>query len=129
MSRTIVNFWLDLTLLVLFLTLAWVSVVLHFVFPPGTAAEGWLLWGFGYLQWRGFQFGTLAALGAAVLLHVMLHWSWVCGVFFAQIRRTKSRPDDGMQTIYGVGFLILVLNLLGAGFAAAMLTIQSPPGY
>jgi len=31
-----------------------------------------------------------------------------------------------MQTIYGVGLLIVLLNLIGITVAAAMLTIQGP---
>jgi hypothetical protein len=32
-----------------------------------------------------------------------------------------------MQTIYGVGTLIVIVNLLGLAIAAAVLTIQPPP--
>jgi hypothetical protein len=38
----------------------------------------------------------------------------------------KARVDDGMQTIYGVGLLIVLLNIIGIGAAAAVLTIHGP---
>ncbi|MCO6459524.1 MAG: DUF4405 domain-containing protein [Pirellulaceae bacterium] len=130
MSKTILNFWLDCLLLVVFLTLVWVSVILRFVFPAATVAEGWTLWGWTYLQWSGFQFGVLCVMVLCVLLHVMLHWSWVCGVVVTRLlpRGDKKARDDGSWTLYGVGLLIVLLNLMGLAIAAAALTIRNPIG-
>jgi hypothetical protein len=128
MSRTALNFWLDSALLGLFLALVFTSVVAQFIFPPGTAAAGWKLWGGGYAQWRDVQFGTLCAFTLAVLLHLMLHWSWVCGVVASTLKRNKKpHLDDGVRTLYGVGALIVILNLLGLAVAAAALAIHGPP--
>ena len=57
----------------------------------------------------------------------MMHWNWVCSVIATQIVRVKRRPDEGMQTIYGVAALILILHLIGAGVIAAMLCVHQPP--
>ncbi len=126
-SRTLLNFWLDVLLLLVFSLLGWVSAVLQFVFPVGTQAAGWVLWGWDYIAWRNFQFAVLCAMAMAVLLHVMLHWTWVCGVVFSQLIAQKDRPDDGLRTLYGVGLLIVLLNILGIGFAAAHVMIDGPP--
>ena len=129
MNRTTLNFLVDCVLLVVFLALVWVSFVLRFLFPPGTAAAGWTLWGLGYDNWCAAQFNVLAAMLLIVLLHVMLHWSWVCGVVSNRWSRwtgRQQRIDEGLQTIYGVGTLIAIVNLLGFALAAAYLTIQSP---
>jgi hypothetical protein len=128
-SRTIVNFWLDLALLIAFLSLAWISVVLRFVFPAGTAAAGWTLWGRGFDDWSAIQFVLLCVFALGVLLHLMLHWSWVCGVVSSRLSRWRGKPirfDEGAQTLYGVGLLIVVLNVVGLLIAAAALTIQMP---
>jgi hypothetical protein len=129
-SKTTINFWLDAVLLVIFCLLMWTAVVTQFVFPPAIRAEGWTLWGWTYQQWHAFQFGVVAVMASAVLLHVMLHWSWVCNVAAGGLDalrgRKKRKVDEGMQTIYGVGMLIVVLNLIGIAVAAAVLTIQSP---
>lgn len=130
LSRTAVNFLVDCLLLLLFLTLVWTSVVVRFVFPTGTTASGWTLWGWGYDVWAAFQFNTICLLALAVLLHVMLHWSWVCGVVAARLpraNRKKALPDDGIRTIYGVATLIVIVNVLGLLLAAAALSIR-PPG-
>jgi hypothetical protein len=128
-SRTAINFLLDSALLAVFLTLAWVSVVVRFVFPAGTAAAGWMLWGYGYDDWSALQFALLCLLALGVLVHLMLHWSWVCGVVSNRLSRWRAKPerlDDGTQTLYGVGLLIVALNIMGLAIAAAALTIRIP---
>ena len=55
MSKTIVNFWLDTLLLILFILVLWSTAVVRFVFPAGTTAVGWQLWGWSYDQWVDVQ--------------------------------------------------------------------------
>ncbi|RIK85349.1 MAG: hypothetical protein DCC67_04140 [Planctomycetota bacterium] len=130
LSKTDVNFWLDSFLLLAFSVLCWTSVVVRFVFPAGTEADGWTLWGWNYDDWAGFQFATVCVLAGAVVLHVMLHWSWVCGVVAGRLRRTTGGPraarDDASRTLWGVGLLIAIFNVIGLGVAAAALTVQGP---
>ena len=85
MSRAMLNFLLDATLLVAFLLLAGCSVIVRFVFPPGPDAKGWTLWSLGYDHWAGIQFGLVATLALGLLLHVMLHWNWVCGMVASRL--------------------------------------------
>jgi len=124
-----VNFLLDTLLLVVFAALCFAAVVVRFVFPPGPSAKGWTLWGLDYDAWGGIQFGLLGVLAVGILVHVMFHWSWVCNVLAARLSRGgKGRVDEGMQTIYGVGLLIVLLNVIGITVAAAWLTIRPPGG-
>jgi hypothetical protein len=129
-SRTIINFWLNVVLLVVFVSLLWVSVVLRFVFPMGAEAGQCSLWGLTHQAWLDLQFGFHTALALGILLHVMLHWNWVCGVISTRILRFNGRGkrvlSDGVQTLYGVGFLVVLLNLAGLAFAVAALTIRTP---
>ena len=122
-----VNLLLDAALLVVFAALCFAAVVVRFVFPPGPGAKGWTLWGLDYDAWGGIQFGLVAALALGVLVHVMLHWSWVCNMVAGRFLGSRSgRVDDGLQTIYGVGLLIVLLNVVGIAVAAAVLTIRGP---
>src|SRR6478752_1878098 len=107
-SRTDINFLLDGVLLLLFVMLCSCSAILEFVFPPATRAEGWLLWSKSYNEWSRIQFGILSLLAVAVLLHIMLHWSWVCGVVESRIGEKSKRKvanDDPNRTLWGVGVL------------------------
>jgi len=126
LSRAQVNFLLDTLLLIVFCTLMAVAVIVRFVFPPGPDAAGWQLWGYGYHAWCTFQFGLVAALALGILIHLMLHWNWVCSIAVTQFTRSKRvKIDDGTQTIVGVGLLIVLLNLLGLTIAVAALTIRT----
>ena len=127
MSRTIINFLLDTTLLMAFCALVFSSVIVRFIFPPVADARGWLLWGLNFDQWVTLQFAMVAVLALGVLVHVMLHWSWICGVVATRVTGDKkAKLDDGSQTIYGVGLLIVIFNLLGLAIAIAALTVQRP---
>lgn len=127
MSRTILNFLLDTALLLMFMTLAATAVIVRFVFPPGTLADGWTLWGYGYDAWVAFWFNLLAVLSLMILLHVMLHWSWVCGVVAQRLSKRRGRTvriDEANQTVYGVGLLVVLFTLTGIVVAAAALSIR-----
>jgi hypothetical protein len=133
LTRTDVNFVLDTLLLLLFVALCICSVILEFVFPAGTQADGWLLWNSSFNEWSRFRFFILASMAAAVVLHVMLHWSWVCGVLSSRLRsklnQKSSAHDEPSRTLWGVGLLIVIVNLIGAIIAAATVSIQAPsPG-
>ncbi len=130
-NKTNINFWVDVFLLAVFLLLCWSSVVTRYVFPIPTKSEGWLLWGLDYLAWTDIQFATLCLMLATVVLHVMLHWTWVCGVIESWNRKRRGdasigKADTGNRTLWGVGILIVLLNVLGLGIAVAALSVQGP---
>jgi hypothetical protein len=129
-TRTDVNFWLDCLLAVVFLVLLAISLVIRFVFPRAQESTGWTLWGLIYDEWIQAQFLVLAVLTLLILVHVMLHWNWVCNVARQRYGRAANqpaaakKPDTGWQTIVGVGLMILLLNILGILFGVALLTIR-----
>ena len=125
-NRTVINFWLDCFLLVNFLTVAAAAAVLQFVFPLPTLATGWSVWGYSYNDWRAFEFGALCLLASGILIHVMLHWSWICGVVARRFFGRRGEADDGIRTLYGVALMIILLHIVGSVVAAAWLTVQAP---
>lgn len=126
MSRTILNFFLDLLLLLITVSLIWTSCVLKFVFPPATAAAGWTLWGLTYDAWANLQFSLLAVIVLAILVHIMLHWSWVCGVVQTRFLKRRGKAEDGSQTLYGVSLLVAILLTLSALLLVAQLAVRGP---
>ncbi len=123
-SKTIVNFWLDSLLLVLFLALVWVSAVLRFLFPVGPQEVEWRMWGGDVESWRDVQFIILCLFSLGILLHVMLHWSWVCGVVTKHLLGRPPSRDDGSQTLLGVGVLLVILHMLAIGLLLAWYSLQ-----
>jgi hypothetical protein len=129
LSRTIVNLLLDILLALILSCLVGSACVVRFVFPPGTEARGWKLWGMDYDAWANFEFLTLCVILLAFVVHVMLHWNWVCSVIATRIFKLKgssARPDEAIQTLYGVSTLIVFLTAIGLLIAAAILCIQRP---
>lgn len=126
-SRATLNFWLDAGLMVLFVSLAIVATIVQFVFPPGTGARGWTLWTMDFNQWSSVQYGLVCAFGFASVIHVMLHWSWVCTIVARKLMKQSETPDDGIQTILGVGLLIALLLIGALIIGTAMMTIKMPP--
>ncbi len=126
LSRTMLNFWLDAALLMSVLFLVWVSALLQMVFPAPTSAKGWELWGMSFNQWRDTQFFALCVSALLALEHVVLHWNWICGVIATKVLRIQKRPDEGVQSIYGVGAFIAVLFVMMSTIFAAIVTVKHP---
>ena len=124
--RTVVNFWVDLTLLAIFLSLAFTVGVTQFVFPNGPVAFECRLWGGDFGAWRELQFGLFAVFALGVLLHLMLHWNWLCCVANTHLRQRPPGRDDGTRTLLGVGWLLAALHLLAAALLWAAWSSQTP---
>ena len=130
MSRSTLNFCVDAALTVLLLTALGVFAVVHFVFPAGTAAAGWVVWGLDYDTWCDVQVVAVSAFALGVLLHLILHWKWVCGYVAERLSRGLGRKvvmNDSARTLYGVSLLIAVLTLLGALLTAAEFSAVDRP--
>lgn len=125
-SRVILNFWLDAALLAMIVVICWVSAVLHIVFPAPTMADGWILWGLTFDQWRDIQSTALCLCALLAVEHVVLHWNWVCCTIATRILRVKTRPDEGIQALYGVGTFLGLLAVVFSSVAIAMMCVKQP---
>lgn len=125
-SRSKLNLVLDSVLAAVFVILCAVAAIIQIVFPPPTTAIGWTVFGGTIDQWITLQFACLCVLAGGVILHVMLHWSWVCGMLTRGRPASALRTDDGVRTIVGVGFLLFLLHVIGVAVLAALLTVHSP---
>lgn len=121
-TRTGVNFLLDSFLLTTFVTILAIATIVRFVFPPAENSHGWRLWGWSLEQWHELLFAAIAVLAGAVLLHIMLHWNWVCGVVSNKLSSWFGRAvriDDASKTLWGVSLLITVFSILAIVLAIA----------
>ena len=117
-NSTIINFWLDVVLLVIFMVQAWIFAVLHVVFPRGAGRE-WTIWGMTPLDWSEALFTTYCVFAVGIVVHVMFHWAWICGVVATRLFGRKPGKDDGSHTLIGVGVLVVLVHLLAVGILAA----------
>lgn len=118
MRRNTLNFLVDaLTLLAIFVMIA-TGLVIRFVLPPGTGGRhgghGLVLWGMGRHDWGGVHFWASIVLGVLLLLHVALHWSWVCMTLYRWMKGTDAgQPGAASRHAYGLGFLVALVVLFG----------------
>ncbi len=126
MRRSTFNFAIDLVTLLVMLAMISTGLIIRFVLPPGTGGReggGLRLWNWGRHDWGDLHFWLAVSLGALLILHVAMHWSWVCGL----LRRRRSAPpgisrpvSHAARNVSGVSFLVL----LAAGMAALVWTAQ-----
>jgi hypothetical protein len=126
-SKTTINFWVDFSLLLIFVALLAVTGVMIFVFPRPSASSGWAVGGMTYDAWALAQGVLIAVFALDVLLHLILHWSWVCGVVthrFLSVRGKPAAMPDGIKTLYGVGTLVVVLTVVAGVIAWAEFAVR-----
>ena len=112
--KTVINFWLDAVLWVLFLVLAWELAILRLAFPKA-AGDRWKLLGHTAADWQDLAFNTFCVFSLGIVVHVMLHWSWIVGTIQTKLLHRKATRDDGSHTMIGVGLLFVLMHLLAAG--------------
>jgi hypothetical protein len=101
---------------------------MKFVLPPGSGNLS--VWGLGRHAWGGLHFWLAAGLIVLLVLHLALHWAWVCastrGIALRRPprERTRGRRDSVL------GFLLLACTtLVLAGLVAtARSRIVETPG-
>lgn len=125
------NFIVDAALLAAFVVLLGTQILMHGVFPAASQSDGWVLWGLGYDTWSRVSFGSMAVFALGILVHLMLHWTWVCGFVTTRLSRRANRTislKDGERTLIGVGLLTAVIVLILAFVLLAQLQMTRPPG-
>jgi len=123
---TLINFWLDVLLLVVFMVQGLMFAVIHVVFPRGAGSE-WTIWGATPLDWSEALYYTFCVFSVLIVLHVMFHWAWVCGVVATRFLGRKPGKDDGSHTLIGVLFLVFLVHVLLVGILIANMSVVGPP--
>jgi len=89
MTKNTVNYIINVVLAALMINTVFIGILLGFVIPRGDRAgyEAKLFWGLHRHDWGDVHLVLGLALLALIIIHVWLHWSWVC----ASTRRLVSR--------------------------------------
>lgn len=127
MKRNSVNFWIDVISFLPMLGLTWTGLLMHYVLPPGTggrhADRALTVWGLGRHDYGTVHFYLALALVGLVVIHLWLHWSWVC----AMVRKLagKESSKGGREGVYGIAFLVVVVTLILGGLLLARSQVKS----
>ncbi len=121
MRRNTLNFWLDLFSFLVMLGLIWTGLLVHFVLPPGTGARGGghglRLWGLGRHGYGDIHFYLAIVLMGLMIIHVWLHWSWVCATL-NKLVGMKSKTS-AQRVVSGITLLAtLAILMIGGQFWA-----------
>jgi len=117
MRKNTLNFVVDLLTLLAILVLIATGLIMKFTLPPGTGGRGVILWSMTRHEWGDVHFWTSLSLAVLLILHVALHWSWVCGTIRRLVHGPslhRGRPGGGLDNLYGVAFFVI----LAAAFTA-----------
>lgn len=118
MKRNTLNYLIDGLTALSLIGVALTGLVLKFVLPPGSQRAGWTLFDMRRHEWGDVHFWTTVALGALLLVHVVLHWQWIC-VTTSRLVHRGSRPSARARSLIGAVVLVLVAGgVTGAIFAA-----------
>ncbi|MBN1489042.1 MAG: DUF4405 domain-containing protein [Phycisphaerae bacterium] len=118
MRRNTLNFVVDVvTLLVIFAMVA-TGLVIRFVLPPGMGGRhggrGLVLWGLGRHDWGDVHFLASVVLAVLLVVHVALHWSWVCATTHRLLGgKPGGEAAAARHNAYGIGFLLALVVLFG----------------
>ncbi len=119
MQRQALNFVIDAAALLVMLAMVATGFLLKWVLPPGSrGGHGLQLWGLTRHDWGDVHFWLAMALLLLALVHVALHWAWVCALVTRWVGGSSpgvSTASRSKQWLYGTGVLIMCC-LLVAGF-------------
>lgn len=116
------NFAVDFATLFLMIAMIGTGMIIKYILPPGSGrrGHGLMLWNLDRHGWGDVHFWLSIALLAILLVHVALHWSWVCNFVRHRIRPNKPLGKLSPRTTIalGTGFFLFV-NLLIVWFVWA----------
>ena len=114
MKRTTLNFWIDLISLLVMLGLIWTGLLIHYVLPPGTGGrhggQEATLWGLGRHDYGDIHFYMALAMIGLMVIHVWLHWSWVCTTVNKLLGMKAT--SSARRAMCGVAILMISAALL-----------------
>ena len=117
MKRNTLNFLVDLISALVLLGIIATGLVVRFVLPPGSG-HGRVLWGLDRHEWGDVHFWVAVAAGVLLLVHVALHWQWVCLTAVRLFRRRGGEhgyPSGIGRNLSGAALVVGLIGLF-AGF-------------
>lgn len=88
---------------------------------PAIKAEP-TLWGLGRHDYGNIHFKSALAVIPLMLLHIILHWSWVCATIGNMLNLKVGR--SGRNNLYGIILLMLIIILTAGSLCWLKTQIQ-----
>lgn len=117
MRRSFLNWLIDFALFVAVLGLLLTGLLIEFILPPGSHGDA--VWSLSRHAWGEIHFWFAVAMIAVALLHVILHWGWVCTVAMKLLDRTAVAPKRLQRHVAGAIVVALLLLIVGGFLLAA----------
>lgn len=118
MRRNSLNFIVDFVSLIAMAGLVATGLIVKYVLPTGSGGRGGgggrHVWGWSRHDWGDVHFYIALGILALMLVHVVLHWRWVCAVARNWL---GAAPNGGPRrtTRVALGLVLLVLVCGGTG--------------
>jgi hypothetical protein len=128
MKRNTLNLAVDLLTPVSLLSVLLTGLTLKFVLPPGSPRARWTLLELTRHQWGEVHFWTTVALGALLLVHVVLHWQWLCcstSRLFLLRHGAGSMPSPPARSLAGAATVVLLVAAVTGSVLLARAGVQT----
>jgi len=115
MKRNTLNFYIDLASFLVLFALLVTGLLIHYVMPPCGNCTGagsgeskeLTLYGYGRHDFGAVHLYLALATVALVLVHVCLHWSWVCATCCNLLGLKGISPER--QERWGILLLLILM--------------------
>jgi hypothetical protein len=121
MNRNWLNLLVDVATALAALGLVFTGLLIYFVMPPGSGHGRLTLLGADRHVWGDVHFWIAIAVLALVLVHVALHWQWLC-TMVCRMSVTKSKGGalaKARRNLAGLAAATAVVGLMGGALLLA----------
>jgi len=112
-TRSAINLLVDAFSLIMFIALVMTGTLLVFVLPPGSRQAS--LWGMTRHEWGDVHFWIAISMIALIVVHLVLHWGWVCSMIVRVFGGSRGPVSLGKRWLFAVLLIVLLLTI-GGGF-------------
>lgn len=126
MKRNTLNFWIDVLALVVLAALTYTGLLMEWVLPPGSGRGpgGMHLWGLNRHDFGEIHLWLGIALLVLLILHLALHWTWVCCTLKTLIAPGSQPAALRRRIISGIILCIVLAGLILGGLWWAKTQVQ-----
>jgi hypothetical protein len=117
MRRSLLNWLIDFALFLAVAGLLLTGLLMQYVLPPGSRGDA--VWSLTRHSWGGIHFWFAVSMLAIAVLHVILHWGWVCTASLKVFNRAAAAPGRMRRHIAGFVMILALTGLVGGFLLAA----------